>query len=356
MLTLDLIAGARPNFVKIASIMVAARSVSGLKTRLIHTGQHYDKDLSASFFQQLNLPEPDIALNVGSGSQAQQTGAIMVAYEKVLMEQGLPNICLVVGDVNSTVACAIVAKKMMVSVAHVEAGLRSGDMNMPEEVNRIITDSITDSFFTTSESAGRNLKDMGAAESNIHLVGNTMIDTLMAHEPHLRPPEIWANLSLEHNQYILLTIHRPANVDKSARLKKILEDILSHTGDSPIIFPVHPRTRKQLESLDIDKRIKLTPPMPYLEFNFLAKHARLIMTDSGGVTEEATYFDVPCLTLRDSTERPETISEGTNRLIGGDAEKMRAGIAAAFSGDLRRKKMPYRWDGQAGRRVLAALL
>lgn len=356
MLKLDLIVGARPNFVKIASIIEAARVISGLSIRLIHTGQHYDKNLSDAFFRQLNLPNPDFALNVGSGSQAEQTAAIMVAYEKILIDEGSPNICLVVGDVNSTVACAIVAKKMMVKVAHVEAGLRSGDLSMPEEVNRILTDSITDYFFTTSKSASQNLQYMGAQENNIYLVGNTMIDTIMANEPYLRAPETWAAISLERFNYILLTLHRPSNVDDPARLKIILEKILKHTGDDPIVFPVHPRTQRQLEELDIGKRIELTQPMPYLEFNFLAKYARLIITDSGGVTEEATYFDVPCLTLRDSTERPETITEGTNKLIGCNAEEMRAGIVAAASGDLSRKKMPYRWDGSAGRRVLEKLL
>jgi UDP-N-acetylglucosamine 2-epimerase (non-hydrolysing) len=367
---IDLIAGARPNFMKIAPIIAALKAAErrdgALRYRLIHTGQHYDKAMSGSFFEQLGIPEPDINLEVGSGTQAEQAAAIMVRYEKVLLEQR-SDLCLVVGDVTSTMACSIAARKCGVPVAHVEGGIRSGDWTMPEEVNRVVTDSISNWFFTTSEVANANLRQAGVAEERIFFVGNTMIDTLLKQTPRLRAPEFWGELGLAPGRYFVVTLHRPANVDGEQQLLSLLRAIAEGAGGLPVVFPVHPRTAKNLrELMGASFASKLAPtgagagihfvdPQPYLEFNYLVKHAKGVITDSGGITEETTVMGVPCLTLRDSTERPETVTVGTNELIGTDPAKLGPALARLLAGQWKKGGIPEKWDGRAAERIVAEL-
>jgi UDP-N-acetylglucosamine 2-epimerase (non-hydrolysing) len=357
MKTIDLIAGARPNFMKIAPIVEAIRASagrgSGLGFRLVHTGQHYDQAMSGSFFEQLGIPEPDEKLETGSGTQAEQTGKIMVAYEKAMM-RSRPDLCLVVGDVNSTMACAIVARKLGVPVAHVEAGIRSGDWSMPEEVNRVVTDSITNWFFTTSASAGENLRAAGVGDDRIFFVGNTMIDTLLRQLPRVRPHEGLA--SLPSRGYWVVTLHRPGNVDDPAKLVSLLRTIESSAGGLPVIFPVHPRTAKILEvSGESFPGIRQVDPLGYLEFIHLVRGAAAIVTDSGGITEEATVLGIPCLTLRDSTERPETVTVGTNELIGTDPAAVPPAMRRVLAGEWKKGAIPEHWDGKAAERIVAVL-
>ena len=357
---IDIIAGARPNFMKIAPIIDAIRenpeAAERLGFRLIHTGQHYDANMSEQFFLQLGIPEPDINLGAGGGSQAEQTAAIMMGYEKVLTEKR-SDLCLVVGDVTSTMACAIVARKMGVDVAHVEAGIRSGDMTMPEEINRIVTDSLTNLFFTTSETANSNLRKIGVAESQIFFVGNTMIDTLMKQIGRFRKPEIWDHAGLEIGEYIVLTLHRPANVDEECRLKRFLKEIIRTSHGLPLVFPVHPRTAKILEKIGINETMLLmTGPLGYLEFNYLVKHARAVLTDSGGITEETTTMGVPCMTLRDNTERPETIAVGTNELIGTNPDAIAPAMEKLFAGKWKKGGIPEKWDGKSAKRIVEVLM
>ncbi|MBA4318811.1 MAG: UDP-N-acetylglucosamine 2-epimerase (non-hydrolyzing), partial [Flavobacterium sp.] len=323
--------------------------------RLIHTGQHYDKEMSGNFFEQLNIPSPDFNLGVGSGTQAEQTAGIMTCYEKILAT-GKSECCLVVGDVTSTMACSIVAQKMGVPVAHVEGGIRSGDWSMPEEINRMVTDSITNWFFTTSEFANANLRKMGIEDERIFFVGNTMIDTLLKQMPFFFAPPIWEQAGLEQKKYFVVTLHRPSNVDGESHLKKILEEIILCSRGLPVVFPVHPRTAKNLESLGLNSsNLFLTKPLGYLEFNYLVKNAFAVITDSGGITEEASVMRVPCMTVRNNTERPETTSMGTNVLIGTFPEKFKPFFSQLFDdlwpsgGDI-----PL-WDGNAGKRIVAKL-
>ncbi len=383
---IDLIAGARPNFMKVAPLIRAleARMEAGepLRYRLVHTGQHYDPRLSGAFFEQLGIPEPDVNLEVGSGTQAEQTAAIMTRYERLLLEAP-SRLCLVVGDVTSTMACAIAAQKLGVPVAHVEGGIRSGDWTMPEEINRMVTDSITNWFFTTSEFANANLRRAGVDEERIFFVGNTMIDTLPAHLDRLRPPAFWADLGLRAGAYIVVTLHRPANVDAGADLARLLAAIGAGTRGLPVVFPVHPRTAKTLRNElgragvaaepglggaapgsagesrcnpgPLPSNLYLVEPQPYLEFNYLVKHAKAVITDSGGITEETTVLGVPCLTLRDTTERPETVSIGTNALIGTDPAKLAPALERLFAGDWPTGGIPPLWDGRTGERIVAAL-
>ena len=356
---IDIIAGARPNFMKIASIIRAleSRKAQGgsLRYRLVHTGQHYDARMSGDFFEQLGIPTPDVNLKVGSGTQAEQTAVIMTAYEALLLGERSA-LCLVVGDVTSTMACAIVAQKLHVPVAHVEAGIRSGDWTMPEEINRMVTDAITNWYFTTSEVANANLRRFGVAEDRIFFVGNTMIDTLLANLDRLRPPPFWDELGLEPEGYFVVTLHRPANVDASGPFARMLEAIAEGTRGLPVIFPVHPRTAKTLQALPgFPPSIRLVDPQPYLEFNWLVKHARAVMTDSGGITEETTVMGVPCLTLRDTTERPETVTVGTNELIGTNPARLRPALDRLFAGQWKKGSIPEKWDGQTGERIVAAL-
>ncbi|MBM5811017.1 MAG: UDP-N-acetylglucosamine 2-epimerase (non-hydrolyzing) [Gammaproteobacteria bacterium] len=356
---IDIIAGARPNFMKIAPIIRAlySRRAAGspLRYRLVHTGQHYDPKMSGDFFEQLGIPEPHVNLEVGSGTAAEQTAGIMLGYEKLLLRQRSA-LCLVVGDVTSTMACAIVAQKLCVPVAHVEGGIRSGDWGMPEEINRMVTDAITNWFFTTSEVANANLQRAGVAAERMFFVGNTMIDTLLANIGRLRPPDFVASMGLQPGGYFVTTLHRPANVDASDGFARLLHAISAATRGLPVVFPVHPRTARTLRELpSFPDSIRLVDPQPYLEFNWLVKHAKAVITDSGGITEETTVMGVPCLTLRDNTERPETITIGTNELIGTDPARLKPALDRLFDGSWKKSGIPELWDGHAAERIVAAL-
>jgi len=344
---------------KIAPIiksLQAHQSAGGpLRYRLVHTGQHYDVRMSGDFFIQLGIPESHVNLEVGSGTQAEQTAAIMIRYERLLQESS-SDLCLVVGDVTSTMACAIVAQKLCVPVAHVEGGIRSGDWSMPEEINRIVTDAITNYFFTTSQVANANLRHAGVEEERIFFVGNTMIDTLLANMNRLQPPSFWDKLALHKAEYFVLTLHRPANVDTSGSFARLLHAISDGARGLPVIFPVHPRTAKTLQTLEqLPENICFVDPQTYLEFNYLVKHAKAVITDSGGITEEATVMGIPCLTLRDTTERPETITVGTNELIGTDPSRLKPMLDRVFEGDWKHGGIPELWDGKAGERIVAVL-
>jgi UDP-N-acetylglucosamine 2-epimerase (non-hydrolysing) len=359
MMLIDIIAGARPNFMKIAPIIKAleARRQSGglLLYRLVHTGQHYDARMSGDFFTQLGIPEPHVNLEVGSGTQAEQTAGIMVGYEKLLLQKR-SDLCLVVGDVTSTMSCAIAAQKLRVPVAHVEAGIRSGDWGMPEEINRMVTDAITNYFFTTSEVANQNLRRAGVLDDRIHFVGNTMIDTLLANMERLKPPAFWTEQGLAAGSYFVVTLHRPANVDVSADFNLLLSSIGQATRGLPVVFPVHPRTVKTLrEVAAIPANIRLVDPQPYLEFNYLVKHAKAVITDSGGITEETTVMGVPCITLRDTTERPETVTIGTNELIGTNPANIKPALDKLFAGKWKVSGIPEKWDGKTGGRIVEVL-
>lgn len=356
---ITIVAGARPNFMKISPIIKAIqkRQAEGasIEYRLVHTGQHYDKKMSADFFEQLGIPEPHANLEAGGGTQAEQTAAIMVRFEKELMEHR-PNLILVVGDVTSTMACTITAKKLCIDAVHVEAGIRSGDMTMPEEINRIVTDSITDHFFTTSEVANQHLRHSGVGEERIHFVGNTMIDSLIGNLERLLKPALWDDQSLQSGKYILLTLHRPANVDDPANLDHLLSTIMQCTGDLPVVFPVHPRTKKILDGIGFNNpKLVLAEPMPYLEFIYMVKNALAIITDSGGITEEATVLGVPCMTMRDSTERPETITMGTNELVGTDPAKLVPYLDKVMTGNWKKGAIPPLWDGKTAERIVSKL-
>ncbi|MEO8768980.1 MAG: UDP-N-acetylglucosamine 2-epimerase (non-hydrolyzing) [Ferruginibacter sp.] len=355
-----IVAGARPNFMKIAPIIKAILSASSkgknIQYRLVHTGQHYDKKMSGDFFEQLGIPDPHSNLECGGGSQAEQTAAIMVKFEKELLEFK-PAVVLVVGDVTSTMACSITAKKLCIDVVHVEAGIRSGDMTMPEEINRIVTDSICDHFYTTSTIANDNLEAQQVSKSRIHYVGNTMIDTLIQNLDRLRRPAFLDEFKLKEQNYFLLTLHRPSNVDDPGKLASILDAVMESTSDVPIVFPVHPRTRLILNNMKINHdRLIMIDPQGYLEFIYLVKNTKGIITDSGGITEEATVLHIPCLTLRNSTERPETITLGTNELIGEDLPKLRKCLEQIIAGQWKKGTIPEFWDGKTSERIVASLL
>ncbi len=356
---ITLVAGARPNFIKISPIIRAIEKAkllgNDIHYRLVHTGQHYDDAMSLSFFRDLNIPLPDTNLNAGSGTQAEQTAAIMIAFEKELKSNPV-DLVLVVGDVTSTMACAIVAKKMNVRVAHVEAGIRSGDRTMPEEINRIVTDSITDYFFTTTEHAGENLITCGVPQERIFFVGNTMIDTLVANMDRLFKPSILKDQNIEEGNYLLLTLHRPSNVDDENILKNILNAIARAANGLPIIFPVHPRTRKILHGITLSPLFVLTDAIRYLEFMYLVKKSKAVITDSGGIQEETTFLNVPCITLRNNTERPETVTIGTNELIGSSPDKIEQAVAKLLDGKWKAGSIPSLWDGQTSERIVKNIL
>lgn len=356
---IDLIAGARPNFMKIAPIIDAIHKAQKggdkISYRLIHTGQHYDKNMSDSFFVQLGIPQPNVNLGAGGGTQAEQTAAIMIGYEKLLLSER-SELCMVVGDVTSTMACAIVAQKLHIPVAHVEAGIRSRDWTMPEEINRLVTDSITNYFFTTTPEATNTILNSGVAEDSVFWVGNTMIDTLLKQRPRFRKPNFWDELALEKGQYIVMTLHRPANVDDEEKLKELIEEIISNSNGLPLIFPVHPRTAKILATLNIGhQQLHTIEPLGYLEFNYLVENALAVITDSGGITEETTVMGVPCMTLRDNTERPETVDVGTNELIGTNPNAIKPALEKLFSGEWKKGAIPELWDGNTAKRIVSIL-
>jgi len=357
---ITIVAGARPNFMKISPIIKAIEKAkskgASVIYRLVHTGQHYDKKMSQDFFEQLGIPEPDTNLDAGGGTQAEQTAAIMVRFEKELLANR-PDVILVVGDVTSTMACTITAKKLCIDAVHVEAGIRSGDMTMPEEINRIVTDSLCDHFFTTSEVANGHLKNNGIPDNRIHFVGNTMIDTLFQNIERLRKPDFWNEYSLSENNYILVTLHRPANVDDPASLRNMLDAIMKGTADIPVVFPVHPRTRKILDNLNYhNKRLLLIDPLGYLEFIYLVKYSKAVITDSGGITEETTVLGIPCMTLRNSTERPETITLGTNELVGTDPKELAPFLEKVLRNKWKKGGIPPLWDGHTSERIVEKLI
>ena len=426
-----LIAGARPNFMKVAPIIKAIKAFNeglqvtgyGLRVtgdglrdankrieyRLVHTGQHYDKNMSDTFFEELGIPAPDVNLGCGGGTQAEQTAAIMVAFEKELTAHPA-DIVMVVGDVTSTMACSIVAKKLNTKVCHVEAGIRSWDLTMPEEINRMVTDSLADYMFTTSEVANRNLVRQGAElveslelrversskvdsgeslpedkyanqriQQRVWHVGNVMIDTLLANRARFRKPQVWDTLGLQEKEYIVMTMHRPANVDEENHLRALMEQIIDNVHGLPVIFPIHPRTAKLLlgertakglqdaslqdASLqDASKMLQerwpnlhIVEPMGYLEFNYLVERAKAVVTDSGGITEETTVMGVPCITLRDNTERPETCTVGTNELIGTNPAAIKPALDKLFAGEWKKGAIPELWDGHTAERIIAIL-
>jgi UDP-N-acetylglucosamine 2-epimerase (non-hydrolysing) len=356
---ITLIAGARPNFVKIApiihAIQKAKESGKQIDYRLVHTGQHYDHRMSETFFNELNIPEPDVNLGCGGGTHAEQTAAIMVAFEKDLMAHPT-DIVMVVGDVTSTMACSIVAKKLCTSVAHIEAGIRSWDLTMPEEINRMVTDALCDYFFTTSEVANQNLRNSGVNKNRIFFVGNVMIDTLQANMHRFTKPEIYDQLKLKAKDYLVLTMHRPANVDEAEKLKALMYQILQNVHNKPVIFPIHPRTAKIFNELGIAApNLHIVDPMGYLEFNYLVKNSKAVITDSGGITEETTVMGVPCITIRDNTERPETCTVGTNELIGTNPAAIKPALEKLFAGEWKKGRIPELWDGKTAERIIEVI-
>ena len=408
-MNITLIAGARPNFMKIAPLIKAIEQFNEQKVesgksrvesqeisyRLVHTGQHYDKNMSDTFFEELGIPAPDTNLGCGGGTQAEQTAAIMVAFEKELIAHPA-DIVLVVGDVTSTMACSIVAKKLNTRVCHVEAGIRSWDLSMPEEINRMVTDSLADYMFTTSEVANRNLMRQGttmmsdvecqmsdvrcqmSVESGemaedkyayervpqrVWYVGNVMIDTLLANRARFRQPDVWNTLALQEKQYIVMTMHRPANVDEETHLRAMMEQIVDNAHGLPIVFPIHPRTAKLFYNLWGDEEalakrfpnLHIVEPLGYLEFNYLVERAKAVVTDSGGITEETTVMGVPCITLRDNTERPETCTVGTNELIGTNPAAIKPALDKLFAGEWKKGGVPALWDGHTAERIIAIL-
>ena len=394
-MNITLIAGARPNFMKIAPLIKAIEQFNEQKVesqeisyRLVHTGQHYDKNMSDTFFEELGIPAPDTNLGCGGGTQAEQTAAIMVAFEKELMAHPA-DIVLVVGDVTSTMACSIVAKKLNTRVCHVEAGIRSWDLSMPEEINRMVTDSLADYMFTTSKVANRNLMRQGATmmsdvgcqmsdvgcqmaedkyayervPQRVWYVGNVMIDTLLANRARFRQPEVWNTLALQEKQYIVMTMHRPANVDEENHLRAMMEQIVDNAHGLPIVFPIHPRTAKLFYNLWGDEEalakrfpnLHIVEPLGYLEFNYLVERAKAVVTDSGGITEETTVMGVPCITLRDNTDRPETCTVGTNELIGTNPAAIKPALDKLFAGEWKKGGVPALWDGHTAERIIAIL-
>jgi UDP-N-acetylglucosamine 2-epimerase (non-hydrolysing) len=338
------VVGARPNYMKAASVMRAADEHGGFRQVLVHTGQHYDAAMNDVFFADLGLPQPDHYLGVGAGSHADQTARVMLAFEPVLREEK-PDRVVVVGDVNSTVAAALVAAKMEIPVDHVEAGLRSFDRTMPEELNRIVTDQLSELLFIHSPEAREHLLREGRPADHIHAVGNVMVDALERHLPQARRRRI------PRGRYAVLTLHRPSNVDDPEALATLLAILGEVAEKMPILFPVHPRTQAHLKSAKVPAGLELTPPLGYLDFLALLDGAKLVLTDSGGIQEETTALGVPCLTLRENTERPITCSVGTNQLVGRDAQKVRRAVANILAGDVKPGRRPPNWDGHAGRRI-----
>ena len=349
------IVGARPNFMKMAPIIAALRRHEGVQQILVHTGQHYDAKMSDVFFQDLGMRDPDVHLGVGSGSHAQQTAKVMVEIEPVLLREK-PDWVLVAGDVNSTIAVALVAAKLGIQVAHVEAGLRSRDWNMPEEVNRVLTDRLSSLLFTPSRDGDENLLKEGIEPSRIHFVGNVMIDSLRAALPRARESKIHERLELAKGGYALATLHRPSNVDDPAALRGLMSALAEVAHDLPVVFPIHPRTRARLPQDFKADGLKLIDPLGYLDFLALTAEARLVLTDSGGIQEETTALGVPCLTLRENTERPVTVEVGTNTLVGTDPARVIPAAREILSGKARKGSIPELWDGRAAERIASVLV
>ncbi|MCH2172280.1 UDP-N-acetylglucosamine 2-epimerase (non-hydrolyzing) [Myxococcota bacterium] len=350
------IVGARPNLMKIAPIMDSFSDCASIDPILLHTGQHYDRNMSDLFFRQLGIPEPDLNLEVGSASHAVQTAEIMKAFEPVVLEHQ-PDVVLVVGDVNSTIACGSVAVKMGIKLVHVEAGLRSFDRSMPEEINRILTDSISDLLFCTEQSGVENLKKEGVAPEKIHLVGNVMIDTLLRHRERAEQSSILEDLGIGQRSHAVLTLHRPSNVDSREALEPLVEVIEEVQRDLVVVFPTHPRTRGKLREFGLSSRmeacsnLKMVDPVGYLDFLKLMESSKLVLTDSGGIQEETTILGVPCLTLRDNTERPITVEVGSNRLVGREPSQVLAAYRSVMEGEQQSSGVPPLWDGHAARRI-----
>lgn len=349
------VVGARPNFMKVAPVLAALSSKSRVTQTLVHTGQHYDQNMSEIFFQQLGIPKSDINLEVGSASHAVQTAQIMLRFEEVVQEHK-PDWVLVYGDVNSTVAAALVCTKLWIPVAHVEAGLRSGDRRMPEEINRLMTDQLASLLFTPSMDGDKNLKREGITEDRIRFVGNVMIDTLV----RLLPRTEQAELPTLPDNYALVTLHRPSNVDEPNMLRQIIEALTRISQHLPVLFPIHPRTRKYLAEYNIaipaDSQFQLLDPVGYIEFLALQRNAKVVITDSGGIQEETTYLGVPCLTIRENTERPITITMGTNVLIGQDMARLETEVHNILNGHAKQSQIPPLWDGKAGERIADIML
>ena len=355
------IVGARPNFMKIDPILRAFdRHPGRFQSTLLHSGQHYDDAMSKVFFQELGIRQPDVYLGVGSGSHAEQTAAVMVGIEKLLIRDP-HDLVLTVGDVNSTMAAAIAAAKLQIKVAHVEAGLRSGDRSMPEEINRLLTDSISDLLFTPSRDGDENLLREGVAKEKIHFVGNVMIDTLLRCRDLAERSTVFADLAVKKKAYALVTLHRPSNVDHRPSLEKLLSALRRIQDRVDVLFPIHPRTAKRIAehgfqpAIDAMKRLRLVPPLGYVDFLALQANAAMVLTDSGGIQEETTVLGVPCLTLRENTERPITITEGTNRLVGSDPEKIVAEAMNILDHPPHSGRVPEGWDGKAADRIAAVL-
>ena len=355
------VVGARPNFMKIAPIMAEmARFRDLFQQVLVHTGQHYNGEMSQVFFDDLDIPRPDVYLGVGSGSHAVQTAKVMLSFEQVVLDLQ-PDLAMVVGDVNSTLACALVATKLHIPVAHVEAGLRSFDRTMPEEINRILTDQIADLLFTTERSANENLFREAVPEEKVHFVGNVMIDTLLRHKDRALTLDVVGSMGLKPQEYALLTLHRPSNVDVPEVFSGILDALHEIQTKLPILFPAHPRTRKQIRESGFEAQVaamaglQMTEPLGYLEFLNLMANSRLVMTDSGGIQEETTILGIPCLTLRENTERPVTVTQGTNTVVGCDPQRIVEEAWAILAGRVRMEQVPEFWDGRASERIATKL-
>jgi len=344
------IVGARPNFMKMAPVVMELKR-RGVPQRLVHTGQHYDQAMSKVFFEELGMPEPDEYLSVGSGTHAQQTARVMIAIEEDCVRH-TPALVVVAGDVNSTVASALAASKLGIAVAHVEAGLRSFDRSMPEELNRIVTDHLSDLLFTTEESGNRNLRHEGIAEERVRFVGNCMIDSLRRHEQQAIEKRPWESFGVEPGGYALLTLHRPSNVDGEPRLTELLELASRVAERLPVLFPVHPRTREKIAGRQLPASLHLVEPLPYITFLGLMARAQVVLTDSGGIQEETTAFQVPCLTLRMNTERPSTVELGTNELVGDDLDRAERIVEQIVRGEWKKGTVPPLWDGRAARRLV----
>jgi len=353
-----MVVGARPNFMKAAPLMREFASRSGIEARLVHTGQHYDKNMSKIFFEDLELPEPDIYLGVGSGSHAEQTARVMVEFEKIVLGDR-PDLIIVVGDVNSTIACSITGSKLWIPVAHVEAGLRSFDLTMPEEINRMVTDILSRFCFTTSPEAEINLKREGVGEERIFFVGNIMIDSLLHYIDRAGGTEILENLGLAPKEYMLVTLHRPSNIDDPDELRELFAMLSRLAERMPAVFPIHPRTKKMLDSADppivLSDRLMLIEPVGYLDFIGMMRSAGIVVTDSGGIQEETTVLGVPCVTVRENTERPITIELGTNILAGTDPEKVEAAVTGLIDGGIGEHSLPPLLDGKTAGRIADVL-